>query len=71
MKTVAGGISKTQIALAYAPGLSASAARKRLSQWLLTHPKLMTELVATGYIASARVFTPSQVKIIFKHLGEP
>lgn len=66
-----GTISKTSLAMAYAPELSEASARKRLVKWLNHHPTLMQRLEATGYSKSTRIFTPAQVSIIFECLGEP
>lgn len=66
-----GPLSLTELALAYAPGLSENAARKRLRLWLGISPSLMARLQATGYRKGQRMLTPRQVKIIYEHLGEP
>ena len=66
-----GTLSLTELALAYAPGLSEASARKRLREWLNFSPDLMKRLRAAGYRQRQRVPTPRQVKIIYDHLGEP
>lgn len=66
-----GTLSLTELALAYAPGLSEASARKRLREWLSFSPDLMKRLRAAGYRKGQRVLTPRQVKIIYDHLGEP
>ena len=66
-----GTLSLTELAMAYAPGLSEGAARRRLNQWLRTSPDLMAKLRAAGFHDRQRVLTPRQVKIIYEHLGEP
>lgn len=66
-----GSLSWTELALAYAPELSESAARRRLHEWLHISPELMARLQATGFRSRQRVLTPKQVKIIMEHLGEP
>ena len=64
-------LSFSELAQAYGPELSESAARKRLHEWLHFSPELMGRLQAAGYRERQRVLTPKQVKIIMEHLGEP
>lgn len=66
-----GSLSFSELAQAYGPELSESAARKRLHEWLHISPELMARLQATGFRPRQRVLTPKQVKIIMEHLGEP
>ena len=63
--------SKKELAVAYAPDLSYSGARKRLHYWLHLNEPLMAELRAAQYHDSQRLLTARQVEIIFRHLGEP
>ncbi len=64
-------MTKKQLALAYAPGLSVGGAANRLCHWLHYNPRLMDELRQTGYRESQHLLTARQVEIIFRHLGEP
>lgn len=63
--------SKGELAALYAPNIAPSSACKRLTQWMLHHPTLMTDLRKTGYTEKLRTFTPLQVSLIFEALGEP
>ena len=62
---------KCDLAQMYAADLSPHAAVNRLMRWIEHHPTLLTELYDTGYHKSLRVFSPKQVELIFKYLGEP
>ena len=63
--------SKKEIALAYAPNLSMSAALNRLSTWIAQNDELREALVRSGYTKYQRIFTAYQVRLIFEFLGEP
>lgn len=63
--------SKRELAMAYAPNLSESAALNRLAHWIRLNPALTAALSATGYRPRQQLFTIRQVSLIFEHLGEP
>lgn len=62
---------KSVLAGRYFPELARHQATNRLRLWMKRCPPLMQELRNTGYHSHQRHFTPSQVKIIYAHLGEP
>ncbi|MBQ8874010.1 MAG: DUF4248 domain-containing protein [Bacteroides sp.] len=62
---------KTELALQYCPHLSASAARRKLMQWIELHPTLQETLQRYGLKESSRCFTPIQVRLIVEAIGEP
>ena len=68
---LSGFIGKAQLALAYAPEISVKGALKRFHEWLHSSSTLLAELVANGYRDRQKYFTPLQVQIIYRHLGEP
>lgn len=63
--------SKQELARAYAPNLSMSAALNRLARWIQHNSELMRHLLQTGYYIRQKVFTSLQVRLIFEYLGEP
>ena len=63
--------SKQELARAYAPNLSMSAALNRLAQWIRGNVELMDHLLRSGYKIRQKVFTCYQVRLIFEYLGEP
>ena len=64
-------MSKSELALAYAPEITPHSAVKRLMKWLSINPALMAELRATHYDPNQTLLTARQVEIILNHLGEP
>ncbi len=66
------GCSKSEMAQAYFPNtVNMDTARRNLSRWIKMNPKLMAELEESGYRERQKLFTPKQVGIIYKYLGEP
>jgi hypothetical protein len=63
--------SKSELAQAYAPDIAPASARNRLAAWIRHNRQLDKALRATGYTPEQRVFTPLQVELIFRYLGEP
>ena len=63
--------SKKELALAYAPDISAGAALNRLAQWINHNPALRQALAEAGYRPSQRMFTSRQTELIFRYLGAP
>ena len=64
-------VSKTDLAVAYFPHISRQAARHKLMQFIRDDSHLLAELEATGYSSNNRQFSPLQVDIIFRRLGNP
>ena len=46
-------------------------ANTHLKRWIDRNESLKNELTETGYIEGQRVFTPRQVELVFRYLGEP
>ena len=66
-----GAMSKTELALLYAPNLKPHTARKRLSKWIRINNELQSRLTAKGYTERLQQLTTAQVRLIVEHLGEP
>ena len=64
-------MSKSELAMAYAPHLTPGGTVNRLMDWIRRNPELMTALVRTGYRKSQKLLTSLQVRTIFSYLGEP
>lgn len=64
-------MNKVELARAYAPDLSDNAALRRLSTWIAYNPELEKELAGTCYKKRQKAFTPKQISLIYKYLGEP
>ena len=63
--------SKSELAQAYAPGITSQAALNRLAAWIRLNRPLTEALRQTGYYTKQRLFTSRQVALIFEYLGEP
>ena len=64
-------MSKSELAMAYAPNLTTQGAVNRLMDWIRHNPELTEALLRTGYRKSQKLLTSLQVRIIFSYLGEP
>ena len=64
-------MSKSEIAMAYAPNLTQQAAVNRLMTWIHYNPELTETLQRSGYRKQQKLFTSYQVRLIFDYLGEP
>ena len=64
-------MSKSELAMAYAPNLTPQSAVNRLMDWIRRNPELMEALDRTGYCKHQKLLTSLQVRIIFSYLGEP
>lgn len=62
---------KSVIVKAYAPNLSAGAARKRLSLWINTCKPLVKALEKTNYRKTQKYFSKAQIRLIYKYLDKP
>jgi hypothetical protein len=63
--------SKNELAQAYAPDIAPASARNRLAHWIRHNSALHRALLEAGYHPAQQIFTPLQVEIIFRYLGEP
>ena len=63
--------TKVELAALYSPTQCISVALQTLYRWMRTNRELMEELSAVGYNKYRRGFTPREVTIIVKYLGEP
>jgi hypothetical protein len=64
-------MSKSELAMAYAPNLTTQAAVNRLMDWIRHNPDLTEDLLRTGYRRTQKLFTSLQVRTIISYLGEP
>ena len=64
-------MSKSEIAMAYAPNLTPQGAVNRLMAWIHQNPELTEALERTGYRKTQKLLTSLQVRTIFSYLGEP
>ena len=64
-------MSKSELAMAYAPCLTQQGAVNRLMDWIRHNPELVEALNRTGYRKQQKLFTSLQVRVIFSYLGEP
>lgn len=63
--------TKVELSMLYNPELCVTLALKALSRWIRANSKLLEELDAVGYNKYRRTFTPKEVAIIIRYLGEP
>lgn len=63
--------SKEELARLYNPEKCITPALLCLYRWMRMNRKLMEELAAVGYNKYRHSFTPLEVRIIVKYLGEP
>lgn len=63
--------SKEELALLYNPGKCVTPALLCFYRWMRMNRKLMDELESVGYNKFRHSFTPLEVRIIIKYLGEP
>ena len=69
---MSGYVFKYQLAMAYFPEVKSDTASKLLSKEITHNAPLMAALQATGYDhRTARRFSPLQLQIIYRCLGEP
>ncbi len=64
-------MSKSELAMAYAPTLTTQGAVNRLMEWIHHNPELTEALLRTGYRKTQKLLTSLQVRTIFSYLGEP
>ena len=63
--------SKAEMARLYNPSMCITLALQTLARWMRMNTALMDELNLIGYNKYRRAFTPAEVRIIIKFLGEP
>lgn len=63
--------TKAELAMLYAPAQCITVALNTLARWIRMNRPLMDELNAVGYHKYRHSFTPREVGLIFKYLGEP
>ncbi len=67
-------MTKKELALKYWDGPlpnDMKTVTNRLMSWVHNNKELMTELLLSGYDKHSHKFTPKQINIIYKYLGEP
>ena len=64
-------MSKSELAMSYAPHLTPQGAVNRLMDWIHHNPELHDMLLRSGYRKVQKLFTSYQVRLIFDYLGEP
>lgn len=62
---------KGELALCYFPGSTPHAAANHLRQWIVRCRPLLDGLHEAGHDPRSKMFTPREVRLIVKHLGEP
>ncbi len=63
---------KSELALLYFPKTdSPHTASNHLMSWIRRNPILVEELRKLGYRKSAKFFTPNEVALVVKYIGEP
>ncbi|MCE2615589.1 MAG: DUF4248 domain-containing protein [Phocaeicola sp.] len=70
-QTVRAAVRKSEMALRYNPESPVNSALKILRRWILYNKELHAEMLKAGYSTAQRSFTPKQVSILYKYLGEP
>lgn len=63
--------TKADLAMMYNPEQCVAVALKRLSRWVQANPNLKKELEEMNYNKYRRTFTPKEVDVIVRYLGEP
>lgn len=63
--------TKVELAALYNPTQCISVALQTLYRWMCANSALMEELNSVGYNKYRRGFTPKEVTILVKYLGEP
>lgn len=63
--------TKEELAMLYNPTFCVTNAINTLSAWIRLNKPLKAELAAVGYNRYRRSFTPREVSLLVKYLGEP
>ncbi|WP_297900731.1 DUF4248 domain-containing protein [uncultured Parabacteroides sp.] len=64
-------LRKSDLAVLYFPELASHQACNRLRRWIVRCTELHDRLREAGYRSEQRIFTPRQVGLIVRFLGEP
>ena len=63
---------KSELALKYFPNAeTTNGALSNLNHWISGNKKLVKDLKACGMPVKSKFFTPKEVALIVKHLGDP
>jgi hypothetical protein len=62
---------RRELATLYSPYITPNESWRKFKSWIEGNKLLSDELEKAGYSRTSRVFTPLQVGIIFRYLGEP
>lgn len=60
-----------ELALLYFPNNLPASAVSQLKKWIKKNADLLNALVQAGYTSCQKIFTPLQVAILIRYLGEP
>ena len=63
--------TKEELAMLYNPTYCVSNAISTLAAWIRLNKPLKAELASVGYNRYRRSFTPREVSLLVKYLGEP
>lgn len=63
--------SKQKLAMLYNSDVKMETARRKLRGWIKRNKDLEEELSRIGYSDRSKIFTPPEVRIIFRYLGDP
>ena len=63
--------TKEELAMLYNPTFCVTNAINTLAAWIRLNEPLKAELAAVGYNRYRRSFTPREVSLLVKYLGEP
>lgn len=64
-------LTKKELAQMYFPDSNPRTAVNHLMTWIRRCTPLWQELEKTGYVKTAKNFTPKQIELIVEHIGEP
>ncbi len=62
---------KAELAMLYCPNDCVTNATNNFSRWMRLNRPLMCELQAVGYNKFRRCYTPLEVQLIVRYMGEP
>jgi len=61
----------SELAQLYLPNVHPKSAANQFRKWIYYNPKLLEALKECAYKKRTKIFTPVQVTVIIKFLGEP
>lgn len=62
---------KSQVAAEYFPTVAEKTALRYLLKEIALHARLLAELEEAGYRTDTQRFSPREIEILHRHLGEP